>query len=154
MTESPHPTTSPGTAAPKGLAAALRAFVAAIKRLPRMEFLIALIAYHILGGWLVQCLRAADSRPRLDEWFPLLSLIGAFVVALVITLKACRVRPLSPVLERRVLALACVLPGFGLLMKMFATPSELLTEGGSLLIACVGLAVFWHKDASAKEVRP
>ncbi len=119
-------------------------FKKAMGKLTLADKVLAVIALIVVLGWIFSG-SAFWSYGLFKDWFATLSFLGAIIVVALLVLKAMEVKYLPPGLDKKVIAIASLLPVVGLLLSYLRTPIGFLTVGGSLALAYVSAMVYWRK---------
>ncbi len=114
-------------------------------RLSPAEKILAVIGVLVVLGWILSG-SYFWSFGLFKGWFPTLSFLGALCVVALIVLKAVEVKFLPPGLDRKVIAVASLLPVIGLLLFSMNSFQGFLTYGGSIALAYISAMTFWRKQ--------
>jgi hypothetical protein len=124
------------------------------KKLTLAEKVLALVAVVVVAGWVVYWLNEAHRFDLFRSPWVALSFFGALLVVVYAIVKLFGLLRLPPRIEDNFIPVVSLLPALGYLIRILMSLSELMTVGGSLLLAYLSVITYWRRQIPEFATRP
>jgi hypothetical protein len=116
-----------------------------LKDLSLTNKVLAPIAVLVVVGWLFTWVTGGTAALELfSSWFQTLSFFGALVVAVLVGLRLFSRQIFPEEMDRRMVAIASLLPVFGYLLEIITSLQTFLTIGGAIAMAYIAATTHWR----------